>query len=158
MGKLGSSCELSLSDFSGLQYRGGKMRNMFRTRVLSAAVMGFTMLGMLVSPVSAAVIVGGMDNYFLPGADALGNSSAAQGGFGPAKVFKYTNINLLVGVSHAFVYNLSNRVQVYRNQGAPITDPQTLIVYVADSDVEVIGRPSGATQALAVGVATKRVP
>ncbi len=132
------------------------MRNMFRARVLSVAVMGFTMLGMLVSPVSAAVITQSFDNCGLSGVDAAGNPSGF--GFGPGKSFKYTNIKLVVLVCHAFVPNLSGKPAVFKDQGCGLIDPQTALPYLADHDLEVVASPFGTTQAFATLVCVKKVP
>ena len=118
--------------------------------------MGITMLGMLVSPVAAAVITQSVDNCSLSGVDAAGNPSGS--GQGPGKLYKYTNLKLVVLVCHAFVPNLSGRPAVFRNQGCGLFDPQTLIAYAADRDLEVVAKPFGTTQAFATLVCVKKVP
>ncbi len=132
------------------------MRNMMRSRVLSVAVMGSVMLGLLVSPVAAEVITQSVDNCSLSGVDAAGNPSGS--GQGPGKLYKYTNLKLVVLVCHAFVPNLSGRPAVFRNQGCGLFDPQTLIAYAADRDLEVVAKPFGTTQAFATLVCVKKVP
>lgn len=132
------------------------MRNMMRSRVLSVAVMGSVMLGLLVSPVAAKVIKFSGDNCSISGVDAAGNPSGF--GSGPFKLYKFTNIKLVVLVCHAFVPNLSGKPAVFKDLGCGLFDPETLIGYSADHDLTVVAKPYGSTLAFAYLVCTKKVP
>ncbi len=133
------------------------MRNMFRRRVVSAAVMGITMLGMLVSPAAAEVIVASSNDCGMPSVNAAGNPGRVIGGQ-PCKRYKYTRLKLLVLVARGVVPNLSGRPAVFRNLGCGIRDPQTGRIEVADSDLTVVAMPFRTTEALAVLVCTKKLP
>ena len=127
-----------------------------RSRVLSVAVMGCVMLGLLVSPVAAKVITESFDDCSLSGVDAAGNPSGF--GLGPGKQFKFTHLKLVVLVCHAYVPNLSGKRAVFRDLGCSLSDPETGIFYSADHDLEVVAKPFGTTQAFATLVCVKKVP
>lgn len=106
--------------------RGFKMVQLLKSRLLSAAVIGVTMFGMLVSPV-AAQLVTGRSTDVEAGVSATGTQQyGALQGVCDHRDFKYTRLRIIVTVVRGRVTNLSGRPAVFRNPGQlRITDPQT---------------------------------
>ena len=123
-----------------------------KSRLFSAAVICFTMFGMLASPVAAQLVI--QDTAVVePGIDATGMPDPALGGNGVRRVFKYTRIRVLVAVIRGRVTNLSGRPAVFPDFNLDIPDPVTGVNTPAVRDVYVYSRHAGvdACRLVAVG-------